>query len=86
MTDGAEENGVVLAQDVPAVGRHHPAGFQIVIAAPGQAIPFQNGAGLVAQGGVGDADGLVDYFGADAVAADDRDAKSCHCKILVLWL
>ncbi len=79
--DGAEQNGVVLLQHVPAVGRHDAAGLLVVGAAPGEPVPF-DGRPLAAQGGVGDAHGLVDHFRPDAVAADHGDAGNCHCTIL----
>src|SRR5262249_30783501 len=79
------ENRVVLAQNVPAVGRDHVAGLLVVRRVPGQTVPFQRR--LVAlDGGVQNADGLIDDFGTDAVAADDRDAESCHCTIPLVRL
>ncbi len=81
MADGAEQDGVVLPQHVPAVGRHDAAGLLVVGAAPGQLGPF-DGRALAAQRGVGHAHGLVDHFRSNAVAADHGDAGNCHCILL----
>ena len=83
--DGAEQHRVVTAEHVPAVGRHDAAGLLVVGAAPGQLVPFRRRA-IAAQGGVGHADGLVDHFRPDAVAADHGDAGNCHCTTLSVSL
>src|SRR5207253_2347416 len=56
-------------------------GAQIVHRAPRQAVPFAGGT-VQREGGVGHANGLVDHLGSDAVAADDCDARSCHCQVV----
>jgi len=53
---------------------------------PGQAVPGDLGLIVPADGPIDDADGLLDDFRADAVAADHRDAESCHCVGLREWL
>ena len=63
-----------FVQRVPAVFGHHAAVLLVVLRVPGQAVPVDRGA-VAADGGVGDADGLVDDFRTDAVAADDCDTK-----------
>ena len=63
---------------LPAVLGQHAAVLLVVGGAPGQPVPLQLGVVVLARRGLGDADGLVDHFRADAVAADDRDPKNRH--------
>src|SRR5205823_12388160 len=81
--DGAEEDGVVAADPIEAVVRHHPAVAGEVLAAPGVLVPVELDA-VLAAGGLEDALAFRDDFLADAVARDHCDAVGGHALTLQL--
>ena len=76
--DGAEKDGVVTADTVEAVVRHHASVAREVLAAPRVLVPVELEAVLAARR-FQDALALGDDFLADAVACNDRDAIGGHC-------
>ena len=72
--DGAEQDGVVFPELVPAVVRHHLAMLLVEVGAPRETVPFERGTVVAGDGGIRYADGLLDHFRTDTIAADDCDA------------
>src|SRR5262249_2902344 len=83
--DGAEEDGVVLAERVPAVFGNDAAGLLVKGGAPGKMVPFEARA-ILASGNIGHLDRVLDDLRTDPVAPDDPDAESCHCKNIPGWV
>ena len=75
--DRAEVDGVVVANPVEAVLRHHAAGLLVVFAAPGELVPLELDAEPAASG-LQHADALGHDFLADAVSRDGRDRVLGH--------
>src|SRR6516225_8107417 len=79
--NGAQENGIVAPERVPAIDRQHAASLLIVSGAPRQAGPLHCRL-VMTKGRVGHANSLLGDFRPYAVASDYRDAPSCHCKLI----
>ena len=71
--NGTKEDRVVAAEPIQAVGGHHLAGLQVVVAAPGQLVPLEAKAveaPCLLEHALGRRDDLV----TDAVARQNRDS------------
>ena len=75
--DGAEEYGVVAADSIEPVFRHHAAGLSKGLATPGKLVPVEFEA-EARTGRFEHADTLGHHFLADAIARNDGDPVFLH--------
>ena len=77
VADGAEEDGVVIADLRLPVGRHHRSMLEVMIATPVEFVPLESDI-VLARRGVQATQPFRHDFLADAVAGDDSDSMGFH--------
>src|SRR5258706_8971184 len=78
MPGRAEQDGIVLPDQVPAIRGHHATVPFVVLAAPVEVVNREPEAPLARRDGVEHLDAGRDHLGADAVARDGRDRVGLH--------
>ncbi len=85
MPGRAEQDRVVLADQVPPVGRHHAAVLLVILAAPVEVVDLEREAAVAPGDGVQRFETGRNHFRADAVTRDRRDRVCFHVGLPVLW-
>ena len=82
VASGSEEDGVLVAEGIEAVGGHHGAVEAVVVAAPVEVFEVEGEGGVGGGEGFEDAASGGDDFFADAVSGDGGDAVGLHAGVL----
>ena len=78
IADSAEKNGIIMAQSLNAVVRHHLMFFQIIGAAPGESVKGKAEGAVLFRDTPENLDAFSGDFRSDPVARDDGNFVSFH--------
>src|SRR5215467_7062753 len=81
-TDGAEQDGVELAELLGAVGRHHHAIFAVIVRTPVEVLEVQGEPAIALGADLQDLDAGLDHLGPDAITAHGSNLVLTHLFLL----
>src|SRR5215472_4983124 len=82
-TDGAEQDGVELAELLGAVGRHHHAMLAVIVRTPVEVVEAQSEAAIALGADLQDLHAGLNHLGPDAITAHGSDLIRTHVFLLV---
>src|SRR6516164_4774643 len=82
-TDGAEQDGVELAELVGAVGRHHHAMLAVIVRTPVEVLKVQGESAIALGAHLQDLHSGLNHLGPDAITAHGGDLARTHVFLLV---